>query len=115
MMFEWHLLNRGGTFIVDWWLTSLPLGCLMLAALAAVPVACCRYGIVILVVELMGLSAVLPYGFMLFRYTASKGSKGLPIDDGKVILPVEKRFHVRVLIPCYKVCTKYFYTIYNIT
>ena len=62
-----------------------------------------RYGIVILVVELMGLSAVLPYGFMLFRYTASKGSKGLPIDDGKVILPVDKRFHVRVLIPCYKV------------
>jgi hypothetical protein len=57
----------------------------------------------VLVVELMGLSAVLPYGFLLVRYTGSAGSRGLPLDDGRVVLPADKCFHVRVLVPCYKV------------
>lgn len=54
-------------------------------------------------VEFLGLSSVLPYGFLLWLYTSSSHSKGLPVDDGRVIMPPEKRFHVRVLVPCYKV------------
>lgn len=70
--------------------------------------ACCpcvarRYGVLVLVVELLGLSAVLPYGFLLPFYTASSGSRGLPIDDGRVVLPREKCFVVHILVPCYKV------------
>lgn len=64
---------------------------------------CFRYGVLILVVELIGLSSVIPYGMLLPFQTLSSGSKGLPIDDGKVILPPEKRFRVHILVPCYKV------------
>lgn len=64
---------------------------------------CCRYGVLILVVELIGLTSVIPYGMLLPFQTLSSGSKGLPIDDGKVILPPEKRFRVHILVPCYKV------------
>ena len=58
----------------------------------------------ILVVEFIGLTSVLPYGLMLPFYTSSSGSKGLPIDDGCVVLPADKRFRVHILVPCYKVC-----------
>lgn len=57
----------------------------------------------VLVVELIGLTAVLPYGLLLPFHTLGSGSKGLPIDDGRVILPPEKRFRVHILVPCYKV------------
>ena len=57
----------------------------------------------ILVVEFIGLTSVLPYGLMLPFFTASSGSKGLPIDDGRVVLPADKRFNVHILVPCYKV------------
>jgi hypothetical protein len=61
------------------------------------------YGAFVFAVELMGLAAVLPYAAMLVVYTRpTPGSKGLPAEDGVWILPTEKRFHVRVLIPCYK-------------
>jgi hypothetical protein len=63
----------------------------------------CRYGIVILVAEGVGVTAVVPYALMLTRRTVSTGSPGLPRDDGTVVLPQEKRFHVRILVPCYKV------------
>jgi hypothetical protein len=59
--------------------------------------------VLILVVEFIGLTSVLPYGLMLPVYTASSGSKGLPIDDGRVVLPADKRFNVHILVPCYKV------------
>jgi len=42
-------------------------------------------------------------GLMLPFYTASSGSPGLPLDDGTMVLPKAKRFHVRVLVACYKV------------
>lgn len=45
----------------------------------------CRYGIYILVVECMGISAMLPYAALLVVYTLSSGSKGLPKDDGQTI------------------------------
>jgi hypothetical protein len=61
------------------------------------------YGAFVFAVELMGLASVLPYALMLVVYTApTPQSRGLPADDGRVILPAEKRFHVRVLVPCYK-------------
>jgi hypothetical protein len=59
--------------------------------------------VLILVVEFIGLTSVLPYGLMLPFYTSSSGSKGLPIDDGRVVLPADKRFRVHILVPCYKV------------
>lgn len=57
----------------------------------------------VLIVELIGLSAVIPYGMLLPLHTASAGSRGLPLDDGRVVLPPEKRFRVHILVPCYKV------------
>jgi hypothetical protein len=57
----------------------------------------------VLVAELFGLSAVLPYGFLLWRYTKPSGSRGLPPDDGRVVMPPDKRFNVHMLVPCYKV------------
>ena len=62
-----------------------------------------RYGVLVLIVELIGFTAVLPYGLLLPFYTASSGSRGLPLDDGRVVLPADKRFRVHILVPCYKV------------
>jgi hypothetical protein len=62
-----------------------------------------RYAVLVLVVEFIGLSAVVPYGLLLPLYTASSGSRGLPLDDGRVVLPPGKRFRVHILVPCYKV------------
>jgi hypothetical protein len=61
------------------------------------------YGALVFAVELLGLASVLPYAAMLVVYTRpARGSRGLPADDGRVALPLDKRFHVRVLVPCYK-------------
>jgi hypothetical protein len=53
--------------------------------LASHNLCACRYGIYILVVECMGISAMLPYAALLVVYTLSSGSKGLPKDDGQTI------------------------------
>lgn len=63
-----------------------------------------RYGWLVLGVELLGVTAVLPYGAMLVVHTESTGSPGLPADDGSLMLPPDKRFRVHVMVPCYKVC-----------
>ena len=55
-----------------------------------------------LIAEIWGLTAVAPYGWLLWLHTAPTGSRGLPADDGVVILPPEKRFNVHILVPCYK-------------
>jgi hypothetical protein len=34
----------------------------------------CRYGLIVLVVEVIGVSSMLPYGLMLVRYTTTTGS-----------------------------------------
>jgi hypothetical protein len=51
------------------------------------------------------VTAVLPYCLMLVRVTKSTWGPGLPADDGSgsVTMPPHARFHVRVLVPCYKV------------
>jgi hypothetical protein len=63
-----------------------------------------RYGAVIFACEVVGVTAVLPYCLMLLRRCTYVGSGGLPPDDGRWKLPKDKRFTVRVLVPCYKVC-----------
>lgn len=40
---------------------------------------------------------------MLWLHTQPSGSRGLPVDDGRVVLPPQKRFNVHMLVPCYKV------------
>ncbi|KAI8463461.1 MAG: glycosyl hydrolase family 9-domain-containing protein [Monoraphidium minutum] len=60
------------------------------------------YGWVVLAVEVLGATAVLPYGAMLVAYTVSTGSAGLPPDIGRVSLPPSKHFAVHVLVPCFK-------------
>lgn len=64
-----------------------------------------RYSACIFACELAGCTAVVPYCLMLLRrcHYAGTGS-GLPADDGKTKLPDDKRFKIRVLVPCYKVC-----------
>jgi hypothetical protein len=62
-----------------------------------------RYGAVIFACEVVGVTAVLPYCLMLLRRCTYFGSGGLPPDDGRYKLPKDKRFTVRVLVPCYKV------------
>jgi hypothetical protein len=63
----------------------------------------CRYGAVIFACEVVGVTAVLPYCLMLLRRCIYVGTEGLPLDDGRWKLPKDKRFTVRVLVPCYKV------------
>jgi hypothetical protein len=50
-------------------------------------------------VELMGISAVIPYAMLLVVGTRPTGSRGLPPDDG--ISVGEKVFNINVLVPCY--------------
>jgi hypothetical protein len=57
----------------------------------------------VLAVELVGVTAVLPYGLLLVLHTASAHTPGLPPDNGRWLLPPEKHFSVHVLVPCYKV------------
>lgn len=70
----------------------------------------CRYSIIVLVVECIGISAVVPYGLVNICHTHPTGSPGLPADDGTLLpdktsallpSPVELQFSMRVLVPCY--------------
>lgn len=45
----------------------------------------CRYSIVVLVVECIGISAVLPYGLINVCHTHPSGSLGLPAGDGSLL------------------------------
>jgi hypothetical protein len=52
----------------------------------------------------MGCTAVVPYCLMLVRRCHYRGTgSGLPADDGHWKLPNNKRFKIRVLVPCFKV------------
>jgi len=41
-----------------------------------------RYSIIVLIVECIGISAVIPYGVINVCHTHPSGSPGLPVDDG---------------------------------
>eukprot|EP00879_Flechtneria_rotunda_P011197 GHRR01011695.1.p1 GENE.GHRR01011695.1~~GHRR01011695.1.p1 ORF type:complete len:695 (+),score=198.24 GHRR01011695.1:342-2426(+) len=58
------------------------------------------YSISVLVVECIGMTAVVPYAFINAVHTNPTGSPGLPADDS--MTEPDKKFTVRVLVPCYK-------------
>jgi hypothetical protein len=83
-----------------WWSTRVRKA--WAAALSALSAP--RYSKFIVACEFVGVTAVLPYCLMLLRRCQYCGTgSGLPADDGHWKLPADKRFKVRVLIPCYKV------------
>lgn len=45
----------------------------------------CRYSIIVLIVECVGISAVIPYGVINVCHTHPSGSLGLPADDGTLL------------------------------
>jgi hypothetical protein len=45
----------------------------------------CRYSIIVLVVECIGISAVIPYGLINVCHTHTTASQGLPADDGTLL------------------------------
>jgi endoglucanase len=71
---------------------------------------CPRYGWIVLCVEILTATSSLSYAVLLCRSTRSRGSPGLePVpDSGNLEAPPfavsDKllKFHVRILVPCYK-------------
>jgi hypothetical protein len=57
------------------------------------------YQMYVFFVEMLGVSALIPYALLLVVSTRPTGSKGLPPDDG--ISVGEKVFNINVLVPCY--------------
>jgi hypothetical protein len=87
----------------DWHRGRATLRRLSTPARRPIPYPYPRWGVIVLIAETIGLTAVIPYGWLLWLRTAPAGSRGLPVDDGRVVLPPEKRFNVHMLVPCYKV------------
>jgi hypothetical protein len=50
-----------------------------------VTLSACRYSIIVLIVECVGISAVIPYGVINVCHTHPSGSLGLPADDGTLL------------------------------
>jgi len=57
------------------------------------------YGIIVLLVEILGGLAMLPYGLCLCARVVN--NKASPPDD-KGIVSTQLKYHIRVVIPCYK-------------
>jgi len=68
-----------------------------------VALSICSYGNLVLAIEVISSTATLGYAILLIKHTRTSPSKGLPIPkEGDVpVDPLNPRFHVRVLIPCY--------------
>lgn len=61
------------------------------------------YGVVVLLIEIISSTATFGYAILLIKYSKSRRTKGLPIPrKGEQPDLDNLRFHVRVLIPCYK-------------
>jgi membrane glycosyltransferase len=61
------------------------------------------YGWLVLVVEIITSTATMGYAVLLIRFTRSKRTKGLPLAKaGHEPDEDNLKFHVRVLVPCYK-------------
>jgi cellulose synthase/poly-beta-1,6-N-acetylglucosamine synthase-like glycosyltransferase len=67
----------------------------------------CSYGGLVLAIEVISSTATLGYAVLLIKHTRSRRTKGLPIckKGAPPPHPENLRFHVRVLIPCYKEST----------
>lgn len=63
----------------------------------------CRYGVLVLLIEIISSTATLGYAILLIKYSKSRRTKGLPIPKKGQQPDLDNlKFHVRVLIPCYK-------------
>ena len=63
----------------------------------------CRYGGIVLAVEIFASTATVSYALLLVKFTRSRRTKGLPIaKKGAEVSEEDLKFHVRVLVPCYK-------------
>ena len=63
-------------------------------------VGCCRYGWVVLVVEMIGATTIVLYGVNLLFNPVVMVYEEDPAHPGK---PITRRpYHVRCLVPCYK-------------
>jgi cellulose synthase/poly-beta-1,6-N-acetylglucosamine synthase-like glycosyltransferase len=73
----------------------------------ALLLAPCSYGGLVLAIEVISSTATLGYAVLLIKHSRSRRTKGLPIVKKGALPPDPEhlRFHVRVLIPCYKEST----------
>lgn len=63
----------------------------------------CSYGVLVLMIEIISSTATFGYAILLIKYSKSRRTKGLPIPKKGQQPDLDNlKFHVRVLIPCYK-------------
>ena len=63
----------------------------------------CSYGVLVLLIEIISSTATFGYAVLLIKYSKSRRTKGLPIPKKGQQPDLDNlKFHVRVLIPCYK-------------
>lgn len=63
----------------------------------------CSYGLLVLLIEIISSTATFGYAILLVKYSKSRRTKGLPIPKKGQQPDLDNlKFHVRVLIPCYK-------------
>jgi hypothetical protein len=63
----------------------------------------CRYGNLVLAVEVISSTATIGYAILLIKQSKPKPSLGLPVADPNIPLhPDDVMFNLRVLVPCYK-------------
>jgi cellulose synthase/poly-beta-1,6-N-acetylglucosamine synthase-like glycosyltransferase len=61
------------------------------------------YGVLVLLIEIISSTATFGYAVLLIKYSKSRRTKGLPIPKKGQQPDLDNlKFHVRVLIPCYK-------------
>lgn len=71
------------------------LGCAMWCA--------CRYGNLVLAVEVISSTATFGYAVLLIKQSRPRPSLGLPLaDPDEPLHPDDVMFNLRVLVPCYK-------------
>jgi cellulose synthase/poly-beta-1,6-N-acetylglucosamine synthase-like glycosyltransferase len=59
--------------------------------------------VLVLLIEIISSTATFGYAILLVKYSKSRRTKGLPIPKKGQQLDLDNlKFHVRVLIPCYK-------------
>lgn len=63
----------------------------------------CRYGNLVLAVEVISSTATIGYAILLIRQSSPRPSLGLPLAaPDEQLDPDNLMFNLRVLIPCYK-------------
>jgi len=76
---------------------------LIITRCACRPVLLHSYGVLVLMIEIISSTATFGYAVLLIKYSKSRRTKGLPIPKKGQQPDLDNlKFHVRVLIPCYK-------------